>query len=581
MPRDRQEPNTNAKHETRAFVVFERRQPRCKQIVVDILYGPTETSGFDTLLTVPTSPFSLVLHSIMQFQFNSAYPQNADTVVDPLPFPDAQPTPCARITARILMEDQVTTQMVENVLVKISLKQSSSNGNKNYHDGSSSSSSSSDDDSDDDDDDDDDDYEGSSRMQVDGGKRDRYLLHRLKGSREQQQEAEQPYEDAYWLQRTIREAIYGRVLIAWALRRLTSTLWALTDEIIAVKEMSWHHIRKERFRLAEDPVQEVSAMQFLKQQFSEQRLLHGNGSNNGGRATTTTTTTTRATSSSTTTTTTAASTLMHDVNVLLPRDILSDQRYLYSVMPYCNGGELFERLDLRNERFSEPEARYWMDQLLNGLSHLQNVGVCHRDISLENILVHDDTISLIIDLGMCVRYPVVSTTSTTTTTTTTATLPPAVASLSIVDHNGTPSPPPLPTTTTSSSCLISPQGTCGKWIYMSPEIYKNKAFHGPTVDLWATGVILFLLLTGFPPWDRACDTDERYRYMSAGYLVQMLTEWNIPISADAMDLLQRMLFADPMDRLSLEQVRAHPWMRNGPRQAPTGTFDELDVAMGR
>jgi serine/threonine protein kinase len=527
----------------------------------------------------------------MQFQFNSAYPQNADAanVVDPLPFPDAQPTPCARITARILMEDQVTTQMVENVLVKISLKQSSSH---NYHDGgngdgsSSSSSSSSSDDSDDDDDDDD--YEGSSRMQVDDGKSDRYLLHRSKGSREQQDE-QQPYEDAYWLQRTIREAIYGRVLIARVLRRQTSTLWALTDEIIAVKEMSWQHIRRERFRLAEDPIQEVSAMQFLKQQFSEQRLHlpgHNNGSNNGGRTATTSTTTTRATSSSSSTTTTTASTLMQDVNVLLPRDILSDQRYLYSVMPYCNGGELFERLDLRNERFSEPEARYWMDQLLNGLMHLQNVGVCHRDISLENILVHDDTISLIIDLGMCVRYPV-STTSTTTTTRTAA-LPPAVASLSIVDNNGAPPPqppPPLPTTSessssSSSSCLISPQGTCGKWIYMSPEIYKNKAFHGPTVDLWATGVILFLLLTGFPPWDRACDTDERYRYMSAGYLVQMLTEWNIPISADAMDLLQRMLFADPIDRLSLEQVRAHPWMRNGPRQAPSAV-DELDVAMGR
>lgn len=117
--------------------------------------------------------------------------------------------------------------------------------------------------------------------------------------------------------------------------------------------------------------------------------------------------------------------------------------------------------------------------------------------------------------------------------------------------------------------LLTPQGTCGKWIYMSPEIYKNSApFDGFAVDMWAAGVILFLMLTGFPPWDRACSTDERFRYMSGGYLVQMLTEWELGLSPDAMDLLQRMLFVDPKDRLSLDQVRAHPWMVNGPCQPP-------------
>jgi serine/threonine protein kinase len=105
---------------------------------------------------------------------------------------------------------------------------------------------------------------------------------------------------------------------------------------------------------------------------------------------------------------------------------------------------------------------------------------------------------------------------------------------------------------------------------MSPEIYKNATpFDGFAVDMWAAGVILFLMVTGFPPWDRACNTDERFRYMSAGYLVQMLTEWDLGLSPDVMDLLQRMLFLDPKDRLSLDQVRAHPWMVNGPCDPPT------------
>jgi serine/threonine protein kinase len=55
---------------------------------------------------------------------------------------------------------------------------------------------------------------------------------------------------------------------------------------------------------------------------------------------------------------------MKDTNIMMPLDLLSDERNLYSIMPYCDGGELFERLDL-NERFSEDEARYWMDQVLN------------------------------------------------------------------------------------------------------------------------------------------------------------------------------------------------------------------------
>jgi serine/threonine protein kinase len=103
---------------------------------------------------------------------------------------------------------------------------------------------------------------------------------------------------------------------------------------------------------------------------------------------------------------------------------------------------------------------------------------------------------------------------------------------------------------------------------MSPEVYNNKdAFDGFAVDMWAAGVILFLMLTGFPPWERACATDDRFKYMTAGYLVQMLTEWKIGLSSDAMDLLQRMLWLDPKDRLSLAQVKAHPWMANAGKAA--------------
>ena len=164
---------------------------------------------------------------------------------------------------------------------------------------------------------------------------------------------------------------------------------------------------------------------------------------------------------------------------------------------------------------------------IQGLTCLKKAGVSHRDLSLENLLVHEGNV-LVIDMGMCLRVP-------------------------FIDPN------------TNQRYLILPQGVCGKWHYMSPEVCKNQLpFDGPTVDLWAAGVILFLMLTGFPPWERPVMTDERFKYMSNGYLVQMLTEWNVGLSADAMDLLQRMFWLDPTDRLSLEQVCAHPWMTNVP-----------------
>jgi serine/threonine protein kinase len=344
-----------------------------------------------------------------------------------------------------------------------------------------------------------------------------------------------------------------------------------------------------------------------------------------------------------------------ETNIMMPVDLLSDDRHLYSIMPYCNGGELFERLD-KSERFTEAEARYWMAQILNvrrhewmwchdaaecsvvcrRLSTLTNRAcllvrhlhllrasktfrtlvyvanlrlnvlscmslawslsvqltqrlaffvcvsaipqICHRDMSLENLLVHESG-ALIIDLGMCLKIPEYDdddndhqpTDAQLTTELQHLSMTPSSAT---THCNNDASQERYHHRRRRRRHLILPQGTCGKWIYMSPEIFKNKeAFDGFAVDLWATGVILFLMLTGFPPWERACSTDERFKYMSAGYLVQMLTEWKLGLTADAMDLLQRMLFLDPKDRLSLEQVRHHPWMMNGLRAPPRNVSD--------
>ena len=152
-------------------------------------------------------------------------------------------------------------------------------------------------------------------------------------------------------------------------------------------------------------------------------------------------------------------------------------------------------------------------------------------MSLENILVDDYKKSIIIDLGMCLRVP--------------------------YDNDDT-------VTDVSAGTmrrLILQQIPCGKPNYISPEVLKSEEpFDGFAIDLWATAVILFIMLVGLPPWEFAREEDPRYRMVVRGGLTRMLKSWDREISAPAADLLQKMLREDPRQRLSLVEVQDHAWV---------------------
>jgi len=321
---------------------------------------------------------------------------------------------------------------------------------------------------------------------------------------------------AYWPHRQLQDAIYGSVWCCLVLRRHHGVaaddaaraagaepgspnapiVWEIDGSMVAIKMVEWERVFRMRGRLLEDPVKEVAAMQLI------------------GDA---------------------------HPNVLGSSEVLQDDNYLYSVMPYCRGGDLFsvvvQYAEENNGEFGMPEpvARYWFRQILLGLQHLQEQGVCHRDLSLENVLVDADN-CLVIDMGMCLRVP----------------------------YNDPDNPNGVTDVTRGSKRrLMKPQGTCGKHNYMSPEVYENTSnFDGFAIDLWAAGVILYIMLTGFPPYDQAARSDLRFELIVTGRLMEQLENWQILLTDEAGDLMQKMLQFEPRNRLTLSEIMNHPWVTN-------------------
>lgn len=364
---------------------------------------------------------------------------------------------------------------------------------------------------------------------------------------------------AYWPQRRLQDAIYGCVVACVVLRRhighaaddaaraagyepgdlRAPIVWEITRELVAIKQIEWRRVHQFRGRLLEDPIKEIAAMQLIGSEHP---------------------------------------------NVLGSVEVLQDNEHLWSVMPFCRGGDLFgvvlavaerrqeNEAELGAGGMLEPVARYWFRQLLFGLHYLQSRGICHRDLSLENILV-DVNHCLIIDMGMCLRVPY------------------------YCQHD-----PRRAVDVTEGAVrrLIVPMGTCGKKNYMSPEIFANKKFFdGFAVDLWAAGVILYIMVTGFPPYDIPTVDDDRFEIIASGGLMRQLQAWEskytqtqvngcdlfafillanaiflpvfsfaVYLSEELGHLLQWMLRPKPEDRPTLKQVMMHEWVMNGEVMPP-------------
>jgi len=166
--------------------------------------------------------------------------------------------------------------------------------------------------------------------------------------------------------------------------------------------------------------------------------------------------------------------------------------------------------------------------LLQGLETLQRANLCHRNLSLETVLISGITCNLA-RLGCALRVP----------------------------------------TSGGMLHLIEPQPACGSNPqYIAPELLKDEPFDGYSVDLWSAGVMLFVMLFGNDLLFAApVPEDRRFKEISMkGRLKELLACWQsrqlepVSISDTAIDLLQKMLHTEPKDRLTLSQVQEHPWV---------------------
>ena len=196
----------------------------------------------------------------------------------------------------------------------------------------------------------------------------------------------------------------------------------------------------------------------------------------------------------------------------------------YIVLELATGGELFDYVATTG-KFSENVARFYFQQLINGLEYVHMRGVTHRDLKPENLLFDQAFNLKIADFGFAAP---------------------------IGGHDG-------------SGYNRTKLGTES---YMAPEIHARKPYIGASVDLFACGIILFIMVTGHPPFIKAEPTDSFYKLLCAN---RSDLFWNSHSKNKPQDffskefklLITSLLSWDPTHRPSISEVKAFDWV-NGP-----------------
>ncbi|KAL3634459.1 Phosphoenolpyruvate carboxylase kinase 4 [Castilleja foliolosa] len=202
-----------------------------------------------------------------------------------------------------------------------------------------------------------------------------------------------------------------------------------------------------------------------------------------------------------------------NTNVLGIFDVYEDDEFLHFVLEYCGGGDLFGRIS-GSAVIGESEARRVMVPLMEAIAHIHDRGVAHRDIKPDNILFNSCNELKLADFGSAEFF-----------------------------GNGE---------------LMS--GIVGTPYYVAPEVVAGMEYN-EKVDVWSAGVILYIMLSGIPPFYGE-SAREIFEAVLRGNLRFPRSVFG-SVSSEAKDLLRRMLCKDVSRRFSAEQVLRHQWMTSG------------------
>lgn len=225
--------------------------------------------------------------------------------------------------------------------------------------------------------------------------------------------------------------------------------------------------------------------------------------------------------------------LLDHRNVVSFKQVLTTSSKIYIIMELVEGSELFNEIRTYT-RLSEPYARHFFTQLIDGLQHCHEAGVCHRDLKPENLMVTKDKILKITDFGLCNIKKTNGAGSGGSGTGGTGFMNSVTRSLSMRTQCGTPN-------------FVAPE------IVVLDEEHSPDQYSGSKVDIWACGVILFNLVAGHLPFNSA-HTEELFHDIVAGDVPY--PDW---FSPSLVDLIGKMLEVDPTDRYTLKDIRAHDW----------------------
>lgn len=222
-------------------------------------------------------------------------------------------------------------------------------------------------------------------------------------------------------------------------------------------------------------------------------------------------------------------------HIISLNEVFETAKKMYLVMELCEGGELADALKAR-ERIPEEECKIIMSRLASAISYLHKNDIVHRDLKLENILLAVDPNNLEDKLYIKVTD----------------------FGLSVVKGG------------TGHDNMM--QDFCGTPIYMSPEIIDNKTY-SQNCDVWAMGVILYIMLSGSPPF-KSKDEDSLYDLIKKGEL-DFSDEFWATVSVNAKSILEKMMRVDPAHRLTATEMLHHPWITGNETQQESTNVLEL------